>query len=162
MRKLLIIRHAIAQQRDRRRWPNDDNRPLTRKGRKMFRRAARGIAAVTATPDEVLCSPLVRTRQTARILQREAGFPRAEPLLQLRPDVATRELVAALRKRNAGCVAIVGHEPCLSRLLCTLLMDQHAAAALSMKKGGLACVIFDRGQATLVSFLPPKILRALA
>ncbi|MET0983863.1 MAG: histidine phosphatase family protein [Steroidobacteraceae bacterium] len=161
MRQLLIIRHAIAHQRDKRRWPNDDARPLTRQGTKKFRQAARGIATITAKPDEVLCSPLVRTRQTARILRREAGFPRAEPLLQLRPEVSTPELLAALRKRNADSIAIVGHEPCLSRLLSALLVDQRLGAALSMKKGALALVTFDRGRPTLLTFLPPRILRAI-
>lgn len=159
MRELLIIRHAIAYERDARQWPNDDDRPLTRKGMRRFRRAARGIAALTQPPDEMLSSPLVRTRQTARILQRRANFPRARMFRELRPDVSTSELVAALRNCAANRIAIVGHEPCLSKLLGALLGGQHSTAMFAMKKGGFAWLSFERGKARLLAFVPPRVLR---
>lgn len=161
MHELLIIRHAIAHERDKRRWPNDADRPLTRAGARKFIKAARGIATFEAKPDEVLCSPLVRTRQTARILRRYTHFPRAQPFRELAPEVETRELISALRQRTAERVVIVGHEPCLSRLLCVLLSDQNASARFAMKKGGLAWLTFERGKARLVAFVPPKLLRSL-
>src|SRR5919204_6466934 len=64
--RLLIIRHAIAVPRG---TPDmaDDQRPLTPKGRKRFRRAARGLAAILKRPDALLSSPLPRARETADI-----------------------------------------------------------------------------------------------
>lgn len=161
MRELLIVRHAPAHERDRRRWPDDGERPLTRPGAKKFRRVAKGIAMLGIEPDEVLCSPLVRTRQTARILKRCARFPRAQRLQELRPDGDTRTLLAALRKRHAERIAIVGHEPALSRLICTLLADQNVGTAFALKKGAIAWLAFDRGKARLLAFMPPKLLARL-
>ena len=38
-----MVRHAIAFERDRRRWPDDALRPLTPAGKRRFRKAAGGL-----------------------------------------------------------------------------------------------------------------------
>jgi len=77
MYELLIVRHAIAHERDASLWPNDEERPLTKEGIDKFRQAARGLERVVDAPEELLCSPLTRARQTAAILEEKAAFPRA-------------------------------------------------------------------------------------
>src|SRR5262245_21183379 len=64
--RLLIIRHAIAVPRGTADIP-DDERPLTKRGRRRFRTAAAGLARVVKRPDFVLSSPLPRARETAEI-----------------------------------------------------------------------------------------------
>lgn len=160
MRELLVIRHAVAQQRDSDRWPNDDERPLTGRGKRRFRQAARGMARALPVPDEVLSSPLVRTRQTARILSKQAGYPKARLLRQLSPSASTPDLMTALRKRSADRVAIVGHEPSLSKLLGHLLQGR-ASAAFVMKKGAVAWISLRGAEPRLLAYLPPRQLRSL-
>jgi phosphohistidine phosphatase len=66
--ELLIVRHAIACERDTRRWPDDGARPLSPRGVVRARRAAAGLKKLELRPVRVLASPLVRTQQTAAIL----------------------------------------------------------------------------------------------
>src|ERR1700680_3697749 len=70
-----LVRHAIAGVRDAGQWPDDSLRPLTKKGERRFRNAARGLAGFVPAPKAVLSSPYVRAWQTATILQEEAGWP---------------------------------------------------------------------------------------
>src|SRR5713101_1215920 len=76
--ELLIIRHAIAFERDRHRWRDDGARPLSPASIRRARKAAAGMKEFSKAPDRVLTSPLVRARQTAQILADVAGWPQAE------------------------------------------------------------------------------------
>ena len=57
---IFIVRHAIAEEQDPIRWPDDADRPLTLEGEVAFRKAARGLADLTAPPAVVLSSPFAR------------------------------------------------------------------------------------------------------
>ena len=74
---LLIVRHAIAFERDSRRWRDDGERPLSPEGMVRARKAAAGLKNIAERPQCVLSSPLVRARQTAAILTEFAGWPKA-------------------------------------------------------------------------------------
>jgi phosphohistidine phosphatase len=162
MRELLIVRHAIAHERNSVRFPDDDERPLTRAGKERFSRVARALSVWFAPPDELLSSSLLRAKQTARILTREARFPKAVMLSELRPETATAQLIASLTQRRAKRVAIVGHEPSLSLLVAELLNANRFALRVPLKKGGIALIAF-RGQlkpgaGTLIAFIPPRAM----
>src|SRR4026207_1372780 len=64
--KVLILRHAIAVPAG---TPDvdDRDRPLTPRGRKRFRKAARGLARILPRPDALFTSPLPRALETAEI-----------------------------------------------------------------------------------------------
>ena len=162
MRQLVVIRHAIAHERDSQQWPDDDKRPLTDAGKRRFRKAACGLATWVRPPDEMLTSTLTRARQTARILERKASFPKAVTLRELRPDVDAHTLIAALRKRRNKRIAIVGHEPALSELVRRLLGRGVLNAPL--KKGGVVLIGFEgrieAGKGMLLAFAPPRALVA--
>src|SRR6201989_3363574 len=83
---LLIVRHAIAFERDRARWHDDATRPLSPAGIRRARKAAAGLKELTARPARLLTSPLVRAQQTASILTTVAGWPVAEEVTELSPD----------------------------------------------------------------------------
>lgn len=165
MSELLIIRHAIAHERDPSSWPNDDERPLTKQGIDRFHRAARGLRRIADAPDELLCSPLVRARQTAAILEEKAGFPAPIELQALRPGADVAATIRALQERAAARIALVGHEPDLSQLIAVLLGGLAVRVAVEMKKGAVAQLAFaariDPGAGTLRALLPPRVLRAL-
>src|SRR2546425_8445970 len=81
--RIYLLRHAIAEPRDPSHYPADSDRPLTREGTRKMEVAARGLRAADARFDVVLTSPLVRARQTARMVV-PALRPRP-PLRALRP-----------------------------------------------------------------------------
>lgn len=161
--KLLLVRHAAAVPRGAA-GVSDDDRPLTPKGVKKFRKAAKGLARIVSAPDVLLTSPLPRARATAEIAAR--AFGRVEP--EIEPVLAhgsVDKIVAVLDKHpGSATVAIVGHEPELSAVLGRLLGAPHSEG-FAFKKGGAALVDLadgPSGSGVLIWFLKPKILRALA
>ncbi len=162
--QLLVVRHAIAFDRSAARWPDDAERPLTPEGLARARRAALGLKRIAEPPVRVVTSPLTRAQQTASILTRFAGWPEATRSTALLPDASPEELLALLARARERCVAVVGHEPGLSRLIAACLPGAVSAAALEMKKMGVALLAFPAaaraGRGRLVWLLPPKVLRA--
>ena len=163
--RVYLIRHAVAFDRDRKRWPDDRQRPLTPQGMKKFAKAAAGLRQIADPVEAVLASPLVRTRQTADLLTEVAEWPRALHAPELAPERTPAQVLARLRSQGGGSIALVGHEPNLSHLLAVAIGGAGAALDLEFKKGGVACLAFASprpGQASLEWLLTPKLLRALA
>jgi phosphohistidine phosphatase len=162
--ELLIVRHAIAFERDARRWPDDGERPLSPRGVARARKAAAGLKQLVRAPGRVLVSPLTRTRQTAAILTEVAGWPDATPCAELAPGGSPEALLALLKRMREPRIAVVGHEPGVGRLLTVALAGTLAAQGLSLKKMGAALLTFQgtarAGSARLAWLVPPKVLRA--
>lgn len=163
MQELLIVRHAVAHERDSKRWPDDDLRPLTHVGAKRFRRLIGRLRPILPIPDEILTSPLVRARETARILRRGLKHPRAKKCRALRPETRVATILQELSRHRSKCIAVVGHEPSLSALVAALLGVQSHSGQWKMKKGALIWLRFERGigkgGATMVAYLPPSLRR---
>jgi phosphohistidine phosphatase len=161
--EILIVRHAIAGERDPRKWADDRGRPLTPEGVKRFRRVARHLGKVAPRVDAVWASPLARAWQTAEILEREAGWPAPQELAALEPDADPAGVLAFVAaRRGADRVALVGHEPALHELLSLLLGGSAGGVYLEMKKGGAALVRCEgevrAGAAQLLWLLPPRVV----
>jgi phosphohistidine phosphatase len=163
--EVILVRHAIAFERNRARWRDDRERPLTPKGKEKFRRIAKGLPKWLARPACLLTSPLVRARQTAEILTTVARWPRAIDRIELAPGVEPAELIAMLRAQRARRIALVGHEPALSTLLSVMIAGGRTSLAADLKKGGIVRVVFERtirpGGGTLIALLPPRVLRRI-
>ena len=162
---LLLVRHAIAAERGEF-GGADADRPLTAEGRARFARAARALVTLAPALELVATSPLVRARETALLLREASGGAlELVELAALSPGSAPEEVVAELAAWRAEEVALVGHEPDLSRLAGYLLAGA-AASFLRFKKGGAARLeVAGRlrgGAATLVWHLTPGQLRELA
>ncbi len=162
---LILVRHAIAFERDPLRWPDDSDRPLTPAGIAKFEQAARGLGRTATSVDEVLSSPFVRAMQTARILEDVAGWPQPAACEVLEPAHDPMEVISFLQKHHAdGVVALVGHEPLLGELAGALLSGP-GGTAQPFKKGGAACFRSEQGLPggimTLRWWLPPKVARNL-
>jgi len=162
--ELLIVRHAIACERDTERWPDDAERPLSARGELRARQAARGVRRLVRRPVSVLSSPLLRARQTAAILTEFASWPRASLSPLLAPEASPAAVLALLARSRESCVALVGHQPGLGRLLVSCLPGGRGAAAFEIRKMGIAVVGFDgsprAGHGTLRWLVPPRLLRA--
>jgi phosphohistidine phosphatase len=165
--ELLILRHAVAFPRDSKRWPDDAERPLTMEGAKRARRAAAGLKRIATRPTLVLTSPLVRARDTAAIFSQAARWPEAVECDALSPGGSLDGVLDAVRRQGgkAECVAVVGHQPHLGRLLALCLRGDARAEAFELKKSAVVCLRFEgpprAGQAVLTALLPPRNLRKL-
>ena len=163
--ELFLVRHAIAEDGDPQRWPDDADRPLTEEGVELFRQAARGLARIAPSVDAVLASPFARAWRTAEILAEEAGWPAPERCEALEAGRPTAGLVKEIRQRQGlESLALVGHEPDLSELAARLLAGKEDALAIDMKKGGVASLVLqgETPAAYLRWLATPKILRGLA
>lgn len=165
--KVLLIRHARAQERSARTAlaQRDHARRLTDTGRKDMRRAAKGLRKIAPDLDILASSPLVRARETAEIIARVFGGPAITELAALAPGVTPEELLGWLREQGANSVALVGHEPDLSRMAAYLLSGE-ARGFIELKKGAACMIEFDSapaaGTGTLSWLLAPGQLRRLA
>ena len=101
--RLYLVRHAEAAQGE-----PDDLRPLTAAGRDAARALGERLAA-EAQVDAVLCSPLLRARETAAELARALGCE-PEPDERLAPG-ATADDVRDVVGGRGTAVVVVGHQP---------------------------------------------------
>ena len=164
MLELYLIRHGLAAERGKE-WPDDSKRPLTPEGLVSLRKEARALNKLEVTFDQIVSSPLVRTRQTADVFSEVLkGHPEivlSDALAPAgTPAAIAQEIVKHVRKAR---LALVGHEPNLGELAGELI---GARAALEFKKGGICRIDFDvlppKGTGRLRWFVTPKMLRKMA
>lgn len=148
--KIYFLRHGQAD------WPDwtgpDDERPLTRKGRKEMKRVAKFLHAIDVDPKRILSSPLPRAFQTAEIVAKELGLA-----VEKEPALGKGFRLHRLRKILQGVgsedVMIVGHEPNFSTVLKHL-----TGGDVKLAKAGLARVDLatPAGDPMLAWLLSPK------
>ncbi len=152
--KVYFLRHGEAD------WPGwdrpDDERPLTKKGRKEMKRVAEFLADHEIAPSVILSSPLPRAYETAEIAADELDMQVAEEK-SLAPGFDPDKLAALLRQYAGQDIMLVGHEPGFSEGIAAL-----TGANVKLSKAGLARVDLDdptqlRGQ--LVWLLSPKLMK---
>jgi phosphohistidine phosphatase len=161
--ELYLIRHGIAAERGEE-YPDDSKRPLTSKGIASLRREAKSLNALGVTFDQIITSPLVRTRQTADILAEALqGKPPVATSDALAPAGTPAAVIQELTKHaRKARVALVGHEPNLGELAARLI---GAKRPLEFKKGAICRMDFEvlppKGVGQLRWLLPPKVLRKI-
>lgn len=151
--KLYLLRHGIAD------WPDwdrpDDERPLTKKGKKKMRRMAKFLRELELSPARILSSPLPRAWQTAEIAAEYLGLALREEI-----DLAKGFDLARLRKiltrHGDDDLMIVGHDPGFTNVIAAL-----TGGTVKLAKGGLARVDLDQGamRGRLIWLLSPKVSR---
>lgn len=161
--RLILFRHGPAGSADPARWPDDGARPLTPKGAIRTRSAARGLRRIERKVDAILSSPLVRAKETARLLSGEMPAARLKTLEALVPGTSVRRITEALVAFSTDdTLVLVGHEPDLGRLAGTWLSR---SGAIPLKKAGACAIHFEGapapGTGTLEWMLGPRILRRL-
>lgn len=130
--KLWIVRHGKAEPGSA--SGMDAARELTALGVQQAQFVAQAIAAhPRARPHRVLTSPAARTRATAEALARSLGLlEEIEPHLAC--DLPLSQALEAIRSRPEACLAIVGHNPTLARLI-GLLAVGPASPAIDLRTG---------------------------
>jgi phosphohistidine phosphatase len=108
--RLVIVRHAEAAA-----GHPDELRPLTAEGRAQARRLGERLRRDGLAPDAIVCSPLLRARETASALG--LGEPRVDE--RLAPGATPDDVRAAAAERG-GVVVVVGHQPDCGRAAAAL------------------------------------------
>jgi phosphohistidine phosphatase len=160
MVKLYLLRHGVAYEREEWTGESDELRPLTDDGIDAMKREAKSIRVMKLKLDVLVSSPLVRARDTAKIVARTLDLKVNENDL-LRPGFDLEALRALLQQHSgAKRIMIVGHEPDFSIVIAQLI----GGGTVVMRKGGLARVDVTvqgnslRGE--LVWLLTPSLLSA--
>ena len=136
---LYVLRHGLAEDRNYQKYPDDRERPLTRKGMARLARQVKGMNSLKITPEVVVSSPLTRAMQTAEIvLDGLAATCRLEVSDALAPSAYPQDIIDELARTRSSLasVMVVGHEPHLSSLV-SLVSSGSPDAAIRLRKGGL-------------------------
>lgn len=166
MPELLIVRHAIAEDRvefAKTGW-SDDRRPLTKRGRNRMCQGALGLRWILGSLDLIATSPYVRAAETAGLLAAAFDGLVPEEVEALAPDGPYEALAEWVRGQDREArIALVGHEPHLSGFASLLLGGK--GSLLELKKGS-ACLLnvapsVSPGSAHLCWALAPAHLRRL-
>lgn len=158
--QIVLIRHADAEDRDPALWPDDSARPMTAKGAKRHRRAAKRLRRADVVPTLLLASPWTRAWQTAELTAGVLGSPApvACPALTETPDLTALASAIGPQPPDAT-IALVGHEPWLGDLAALLLTGDPGGVAVDFPKSGilgLEAAQFAAGEAALRFFWRPK------
>ena len=151
--KLYLLRHGKAD------WPEwdkpDDERPLTKEGKREMRRIGQFLAELKLVPSVILSSPLPRAWQTAEIAAAALGLEVREQAT-LRPGFSPAKFRALIKHAKGADLMLVGHEPDFSGLIRAL-----TGGTVKLGKGGLARIdLDDAGEAgRLIWLIPPKVGR---
>lgn len=158
---LYIVRHAYAGQHGDPRYPDDALRPLTRKGRKQFRRMLKELERRGFAPAVVATSPLVRCRQTAEVIcDRVSPTPDLVESDSLAPGSQLESLISWSNAQGHEEQAWVGHAPDVDRLAAALVGARDGAIVFA--KGAVVAIQFDDeiviAEGELRWLVTPKVL----
>ncbi len=165
--KLILLRHAEAEEYDPLRYPDDSLRPLTKAGIKIQREVAAALRRMGLKPDRIYSSPRLRARHTAEITAETLGL---QQLMQESPLLGEAYSGAALFKLLGECgadetVLCVGHEPDLSGF-CGAVVGCERGFNIKFVKSGVAGIKFEGapkpGMGKLIYFYRPRDLIALS
>lgn len=144
---LYILRHGKAAERSRK-WHPDSTRPLTRDGEKKMLAAAAGMKTLDVSFDLILTSPYIRAFRTAEIV---AGVFESKKLFETKnlvPDAEPESVIEEIKQNFAALqeIALVGHEPFLSRLV-SFLLSGRDNLSINLRKGALCKISVEKLEA---------------
>jgi phosphohistidine phosphatase SixA len=146
MQQLMILRHAQAAG-----WvsgSDDFSRPLTEAGTMHARQVAHYISANLDLPEDILCSPAQRTRETlAPLLFNNPGLENVTRFVPQIYNAPLENLVSLLDFAFAekDRALIVGHNPGIGQLASELISGPTERLFSAMPAGTLVVIDFDPG-----------------
>lgn len=153
---LTLMRHGIAES-----WTGSDaSRSLTPQGSEIVHEVVKGLEAGGWSPGAVVCSPLLRSQQTAAIVLEH--FPGLQHEVLSQVVHTDDDLFDEMSWLGVVDPVIVGHNPGLSRLAAQLI---GARGHMPFEPATVACYRVDglppRSPAQLMFFAPPTFARCL-
>lgn len=166
--KLILFRHGLAVDRElaKEKLIDDAARALTKKGIAKTQLMAFQLRALIGEVQILATSPLLRAKQTAKIIAQEIPVEKTEECSELVPQAPPEAFVSWLKSHAAlsTSVLVVGHEPQLGTLATWLLSGQKTSF-LDFKKSGFIILEVESfeslapGTAELKMFLNPKVFQ---
>jgi phosphohistidine phosphatase len=134
---LYFLRHADAVNSG---YANDFDRELTEEGKAQAENVAHTIRALQLAFTHVLCSPLVRARQTAKIALSNFSTLEIQDCDYLTPLSDPRNLFSELGQYPKDSrILLVTHEPFASTCIAALISGANESK-VTMKKASVACL----------------------
>jgi phosphohistidine phosphatase len=162
--EIYLFRHGIAE--EQRADLADEDRQLTKEGEQKTEKVAQYLKKLDFEFDLILTSPLVRARQTAKILMQAGLSQKLEESACLAPDGDISHWVTNWlepKKYSAKTkLVLVGHEPDLGHWA-EILVYGEAKGQLVLKKAGMIGIKAPEtgsplGQSYMFWLTPPKYL----
>ena len=161
MRILYLLRHAKSSWNDP--TLRDFDRPLKKRGREAAERIGDRISAENLNYPVVICSPAVRTRETAEIVLTAANLqpqPRFDERIY---EASLRELVQIVTEipDDREVAIMIGHNPGFEELLSFLTGEHRRMPTCALAKIGFGDVSWKdvrAGEGSLEWFIAPKDL----
>jgi phosphohistidine phosphatase len=160
-RTLYLLRHAKSSWKDA--SMRDFDRPLKGRGRETAEQIGKRLASEKPQPVLVVCSPAVRTRETAEIVLKYSNI-KADVTFERRIyEASLRDLlqVVAGIPDDKEVAMMIGHNPGFEELVAYLSgehrrMPTCALAKIRLDVGSWKDI--KPGEGTLASFITPKEL----
>jgi len=151
--RVYFLRHGQAD------WPDwskpDDERPLTKQGKKEMERVAEFLRALKLPRFRLFSSPLPRAWQTAEIAAEKLKLE-VEKESALGKGFNAAKLRSLIKRAKDGDLMIVGHEPDFSSVVAEL-----TGGDVKLAKAAIARVDLDDSarNGRLIWLVPPKLIR---
>lgn len=152
-----FLRHADAEPRA----SSDHERKLTPKGLEQAEKVGKFLLRCGLVPEIILTSPVVRARQTAKIVAKmlgETDFSEVDWLAcGMTSETCLMELKACQEKAS---VLLVGHEPDFSETIAAMigLSDTEAIKVRKASLTGVELLNFQAGQGQLHFLVPARLM----
>jgi phosphohistidine phosphatase len=158
---LYLLRHAKSSWKDA--SLRDFERPLKGRGRDAAEQIGRRLAAEKSHPQLVVCSPAVRTRETAEIVLKHSNI-RADVTFDERIyEASLRDLLHVVADIPDGkqVAMMIGHNPGFEELVSFLSGEHRHMPTCALAKIRLEVASWKdvkAGEGTLEWFITPKEL----
>jgi len=74
---LYILRHGISEARNEAKYPNDLERPLSKRGKNKINEIGELMDDLDIKPDFILSSPARRSMESAKLIQKMLGIKKS-------------------------------------------------------------------------------------
>jgi phosphohistidine phosphatase len=161
MRTLYLLRHAKSS------WDDaslrDFDRPLNKRGRGAAAKIGERLQAEKLTEPYVICSPAVRTRETAKIVLQNADLSVEEHFDERIYEASLRDLMQVVSEipDDRELVIMIGHNPGFEELSAALTGEHRAMPTCALAKIELEVEGWKdvrAGEGKLKWFIVPKEL----
>jgi phosphohistidine phosphatase len=152
-----FLRHADAEPRSN----SDHERKLTSKGREQAEKVGKFLVRCGLLPEIILTSPLVRARQTARIVAEALNNSEVVEVDWLACGMTAETCLMELKARQGAASALlVGHEPDFSEAIAEILGVKDSGAIKIRKAAltGIELLDFQQGQGQMQFLVPAKLM----
>ena len=161
MRILYLLRHAKSSWDDA--TLRDFDRPLKKRGREAAERIGQRIGAENLNNPLIICSPAVRTRETAEIVLTTANLHVESRFDERVYEASLRELVQIVAEipDDKEVAIMIGHNPGFEELLSFLTGQHRRMPTCALAKIGFGDVSWKdvrAGEGSLEWFIAPKEL----